>query len=147
MNQVTKVVFLLNITKVGDRACMYASILVVVDIPEGITSIGYRSFSGCYSLKEIKFPKFLTAIGNISFCDCSSLEKVDLLHTHVQELGCEAFYNCTNLTEMKVLDSLQTFDDDEGGVFWNCEKLVPSDIDISLGHDASAVVAYLRSIQ
>ena len=30
---VTQVVFLLNITKVGDRACANASILVVVDIP------------------------------------------------------------------------------------------------------------------
>ncbi|GMH75553.1 hypothetical protein TrST_g7622 [Triparma strigata] len=39
MKQVTKVVFLLNITKVGDRVCYKASILVVVDIPEGITSI------------------------------------------------------------------------------------------------------------
>ncbi|GMH78341.1 hypothetical protein TrST_g3539 [Triparma strigata] len=39
IKQVTKVVFLLNIMKVGDRACKFASILVVVDIPEGITSI------------------------------------------------------------------------------------------------------------
>ncbi|GMH49049.1 hypothetical protein TrVE_jg4223 [Triparma verrucosa] len=57
MTQVTTVVFLLNITKVGDHACFYASILVVVDIPEGITSIGFASFSDCSSLKEIKFPK------------------------------------------------------------------------------------------
>ncbi|GMI03807.1 hypothetical protein TrVE_jg5443 [Triparma verrucosa] len=39
MEQVTKVVFLLNITKVGDNTCFDASILVAVDIPEGITSI------------------------------------------------------------------------------------------------------------
>ncbi|GMI00109.1 hypothetical protein TrVE_jg568 [Triparma verrucosa] len=39
MKQVTKVVFLLNITKVGNFACKYASILIVVEIPEGITSI------------------------------------------------------------------------------------------------------------
>ncbi|GMH95964.1 hypothetical protein TrST_g6066 [Triparma strigata] len=39
MDQVTKVVFLLNITKVGEHACYYASNLVVVNIPEGITSI------------------------------------------------------------------------------------------------------------
>ena len=44
MKQVTKVVFLLNITKVGDRVCMNASNLVVVNIPEGFTIIGEYSF-------------------------------------------------------------------------------------------------------
>ena len=38
MKQVSLVVFLLNITKVGKYACAFASILVV-DIPEGITTM------------------------------------------------------------------------------------------------------------
>ncbi|GMI02858.1 hypothetical protein TrVE_jg4762 [Triparma verrucosa] len=144
MKQVTKVVFLLNITKVGDRACALASILVAVDIPEGITIIGDYSFNYCSSLKEIKFPKSLTAIDVRSFDSCYNLEEVDLLHTNVQELGDYAFFGCTSLREMKVPDSLQKFGE---RVFANCSKLVPSDIDISWGNDASAVVAYLRSIQ
>ncbi|GMH91088.1 hypothetical protein TrST_g10015 [Triparma strigata] len=86
MKQVSSVVFLLNITKVGDRACCYASNLVIVDIPEGITIIGGYSFTYCRSLKEIKFPKSLTSIDYCSFGKCSSLERVDLLYTHVQEL-------------------------------------------------------------
>ncbi|GMI01238.1 hypothetical protein TrST_g7010 [Triparma strigata] len=141
MKLVTKVVFLLNITKVGEYACMYASILVVVDIPEGITSIGDRSFMYCYSLKEIKFPKSLVSIGNYSFGWCSSLEEVDLLHTNVQELGPHAFWNCTSLREMKVPDSLQTFG---SNVFQLCSKLVPSVIDDG---NNEAIVTYLRSIQ
>ena len=142
MNQVTNVVFLLNITKVGDCACYLASILVVIDIPEGITSIGLASFYYCSSLKEIKFPKSLTSIGISSFADCSSLEQVDLLHTNLEELGDRAFEDCTSLREMKVPDSLQTFG---AHVFTFCSKLVPSDIDVN--HDNEAVVAYLRSIQ
>ena len=141
MKQVTKVVFLLNITKVGDCACWGASILVAVDIPEGITSIGDRSFNLCSSLKEIKFPKSLTSIGRESFNSCSSLEKVDLLHTNVQQLGAHAFYNCTSLREMKVPDSLQTFGPN---IYLKCSKLVPSNIN---KQDNEAVVAYLRSIQ
>ncbi|GMH86424.1 hypothetical protein TrVE_jg3935 [Triparma verrucosa] len=141
MKQVTKVVFLLNITKVGNRACMFASILVVVDIPEGITSIGTDSFHGCSSLKEIKFPKSITTIGIQSFARCESLEEVDLLHTNVQKLGEYAFYNCTSLREMKVPDSLQTFGQD---IFGYCSNLAPSDVDVKDNH---AVVTYLRSIQ
>ncbi|GMH87050.1 hypothetical protein TrVE_jg13498 [Triparma verrucosa] len=141
MEQVMKVVFLLNITKVGERACEYASILVVVDIPEGITRIGARSFADCVSLKDIKFPKSLKRIGIGSFNGCSGLERVDLLHTNVEELGPAAFANCKSLREMKVPDSLQTFGHQ---LFFRCSNLVPSDIDVS---DKKAVVAYLRSIQ
>jgi len=146
MKQVTKVVFLLNITKVGDYVCYIASNLVVVDIPEGITSIGECSFLGCSSLKEIKFPKSLTSIGRSSFMNCPMLEKVDLLHTNVQELGENAFIHCTSLREMKVPDSLQTLGDN---VFYNCPNLVPSNIIVSdvFNDVTSAVVAYLRSIQ
>ncbi|GMI01325.1 hypothetical protein TrVE_jg13022 [Triparma verrucosa] len=106
MKEVTKVVFLLNITKVGYAACYYASILVVVDIPEGITIIGSHSFEFCKSLKDIKFPKSLTKIVSYSFFECSSLEEVDLLHTNVLQLGDFAFRDCTSLREMKVPDSL-----------------------------------------
>jgi len=150
MKKVTKVVFplniekfryLLNITKVGDFGCTFATNLVVVDLPEGITSIGYASFASCSSLKEIKIPKSLTSIGGGSFGNCSSLERVDLLHTNVQELGDYAFDSCTSLREMKVPDSLQTFDE---YAFWGCSKLVTSDINVN---DNEAVVAYLRSIQ
>ena len=49
---------------------------------------------------------------------------------------------------MKVPDSLQTFG---WNVFWDCFKLVPSDIDVGnkVNDDdvTSEVVAYLRSIQ
>ncbi|GMH61275.1 hypothetical protein TrST_g12782 [Triparma strigata] len=146
MEQVTKVVFLLNITKVGDLACTYAINLIAVDIPEGITIIGGGSFAGCSSLKVIKFPKSLTSIGNGSFQYCSSLEQVDLLHTNVEELGNLAFCDCESLREMKVPDSLQRFGHRVPGhrVFYKCGKLVPEEID---DEDNEAVVAYLRSIQ
>ncbi|GMI02946.1 hypothetical protein TrVE_jg10440 [Triparma verrucosa] len=145
MKQVMKVVFLLNITKVRAFACLYANNLVVVDIPEGITSIGKESFSQCYSLEDIKFPKSLTSIGRASFIHCSSLEEVDLLHTKVQELGDNAFWDCTRLREMKVPDSLQTFGSE---VFFNCSKLAPFTIGSDEDDDlTSEVFAYLRSIQ
>ncbi|GMH73863.1 hypothetical protein TL16_g06307 [Triparma laevis f. inornata] len=143
MKQVTKVVFLLNITKVGDWACAFASILVV-DIPEGITIIDDTSFYECISLKRIKFPKSLTSIGESSFFNCSSLEEVDLLHTNVQELGDTAFSDCLSLRKMNVPDSLQKFG---SWVFFNCSKLVPSTIDVDDDDVTSEVVAYLRSIQ
>ncbi|GMH95977.1 hypothetical protein TrVE_jg10993 [Triparma verrucosa] len=143
MKQVTKVVFLLNTTKVGDRACRSSSNLLVVDIPEGITSIGRLSFWGCSSLKNISFPKSLTSIGKWSFQDCYSLEEVDLLHTNVQKLCKYAFANCTSLRKLKVPDSLQVFG---LNVFLYSSKLVLSNINVSDWENdtTSEVVAHLR---
>ena len=53
---VNRVIFLLNITKVGDHACWCARNLVVVEIPEGIKSIGDGAFTGCRSLTTVSFP-------------------------------------------------------------------------------------------
>ena len=49
---ITRVMFLLNITKVGERACIYAVNLVVVDIPDGVERIGNYAFCYCSSLTD-----------------------------------------------------------------------------------------------
>ncbi|GMH87206.1 hypothetical protein TL16_g10782 [Triparma laevis f. inornata] len=54
---VMRVIFLLNITKVGENACTLAANLIVLDIPEGVQSISRHAFSYCYSLTTVSFPK------------------------------------------------------------------------------------------
>ncbi|GMH89451.1 hypothetical protein TL16_g11461 [Triparma laevis f. inornata] len=49
---VTRVIFLLNITKVGKNECMYAINLVVVDTPDGVERIGNYAFWYCSSLTD-----------------------------------------------------------------------------------------------
>ncbi|GMH53838.1 hypothetical protein TL16_g01542 [Triparma laevis f. inornata] len=143
---VTRVVFPLNITKVGGYACRFAVNLVVVDIPEGVERIGILAFSDCRSLTTVSFPTALKSIGVWSFYGCTSLENVHLLHTNLQEIGACAFYECSELTSMMIPDSLQTLGDD---VFHGCSKLVPSNTDVTDydNNTTSDVVAYLRSKQ
>ena len=143
---VTRVIFLLNITKVGDYACAYAINLVVVDIPEGVGSIGLRAFKDCTSLTKVSFPTTLTSIGWYAFQSCSSLDNVVLRHTNLQELGSQAFAYCFELKSMTIPDSLQTLDT---FVFYGCSKLVPSKIDVNdiNNYDQDAVIAHLRSQQ
>ena len=143
----TQVIFLLNVTKVGERACKCAVNLVVVDFPEGVESIGKQTFSYCRRLITVYFPTTLTSIGESTFAICSSLETVDLLHTNLQEFGDVAFWNCSELKSMNIPDSLQKLG---GNVFWDCFELVPSNIDVSLHshNDAtSEVIAHLHSQQ
>ncbi|GMH88741.1 hypothetical protein TL16_g11245 [Triparma laevis f. inornata] len=126
MELVTRVVFLLNITKIGKNACYLARNLVVVDIPEDVESIGEDAFSDCYSLTTVSFPSTSTIIGEYAFEDCSCLENVDLLHTNLQRLGRQAFHGCSELKSMMIPDSLQTIG---YNVFFDCKKLVPGNID------------------
>ncbi|GMH80152.1 hypothetical protein TL16_g08424 [Triparma laevis f. inornata] len=137
----TRVIFLLNITKVGDYAYAAAPSLVVVVIPEGVESIGVRAFKGCHSLTSVSFPRTLKLICQLAALYCTSLENVDLLHTNLQELGQQAFSQCYELKSTTIPDSLQTLGDH---VFLNCFKLVPSNI---WPGNEDAVVAHLRSKQ
>ncbi|GMH48151.1 hypothetical protein TL16_g00230 [Triparma laevis f. inornata] len=138
---ITRVIFILNITKVGEYACEFACNLVIVDIPDGIESIGKCAFLCCSSLTTVSFLTTLRLIGYCAFQYCSSLENVDLLHTNLEELGQAAFSFCEELKSMTMPDSLR-----RGGrhVFHGCSKLVPSNINIK---DADAVLAHLRSQQ
>ena len=142
---VKQVIFLLNITKVGARACWGAVNLVVVDIPEGVDSIGESAFEGCHSLTTVYFPMTLTSIGDGGFWGCFSLENADLFHTNLQELVTQAF-----LKSITIPDSLQTVGD---MVFCGCLNLVPASIavyeedpddDIDVTNE---VVIYLRDQQ
>ncbi|GMH57202.1 hypothetical protein TrLO_g1726 [Triparma laevis f. longispina] len=145
---VTRVIFLLNIPKIRERACKSAVNLVVVDIPEGVERIGERAFAYCRSLTTLSFPKTLTSIASGAFAYCASLENVDLLHTNLQGLGDYAFAHCPELKSMTIPDSLQSLG---RWVFANCRKLVPSNTRVEChGYNQStenAVVAHLRSQQ
>ncbi|GMI18275.1 hypothetical protein TrLO_g2771 [Triparma laevis f. longispina] len=138
---VTRVIFLLNITKVRINACAWADNLVVVDIPEGVEIIGDGAFRTCRSLTAVSFPTTLKSIGESAFNSCSSLENVDLLHTNLQEIETGAFHGCPELKSMTIPVSHQTLG---GDAFWGCSKLVPRYINT---YNKDAVIAHLRSLQ
>ncbi|GMH52205.1 hypothetical protein TL16_g01181 [Triparma laevis f. inornata] len=148
-----RVVFLLNVTKVGDHACAFARNLVVVDIPEGVKSIGELAFGHCTNLTTVSFPRTLTTIGKHAFNSCGSLEIVDLLHTNLQEIGPAAFIYCKELKTMTIPTSLKTPTVKSDKVFLYCTKLVPSSIRVDVELNAytnsktttSKIIDYLRS--
>ncbi|GMH76296.1 hypothetical protein TL16_g07031 [Triparma laevis f. inornata] len=137
---VTRVIFLLNITKVGDKVCWWAINLVVVDIPEGVESIGEGAFSECRSLTTVSFPTTLTSIGEEAFDGCCSLDNVDLLHTNLRYLGCWAFGHCINLKSMTIPDSLNRMETP----FKDCPKLVPYNNDAV---SSALIITHLRAQQ
>ena len=148
MKLVTNVIFLLNVTKVGDRTCAHTSILVTVDIPEGITSIGDYSFAYCKSLKDIKFSTTVESIGQQAFTGCESLVNINLLNTRINRIASKAFGDCKKLKSMKIPDALEMSGFGRF-VFQNCSELVPTKINVSdTGNDVTGeVIAYLHKVR
>ena len=142
---VTQSIFLQNLPRVGDNACILARNLIVVDIPEGVEKIGEDAFIQCKRLTNVSFPTTLRVIGYQYFAGCYSLENVDLLHTNLQELGRGAFGRCGELKSMTTPDSHQTLG---LGVFFGCLELVPSSIDVNDFHNDTTreVVAHLGDV-
>ncbi|GMI01738.1 hypothetical protein TrVE_jg7187 [Triparma verrucosa] len=135
-DDVTQVVFLLNITKVGMYACYKASILVVVDIPEGVESIGQSAFAHCKSLTTVSFPTTLTTIKRCAFIGATKLDNVHLSHTKLQIVEEWAFYECSELKSMTIPPSLRRL----GFLaFHPGSKLIPRSL------QRGAIVDYLHS--
>ncbi|GMH74043.1 hypothetical protein TL16_g06354 [Triparma laevis f. inornata] len=129
---VTRVIFLLNVAKVGHYAIAFTVNLVVVDIPEGVVSIGDFAFGNCTSLTTVSFPTTLKLVDESAFYKYSSLGNVDLLHTNLKESGRWAFADCSELKKMTIPDSLQTLGHH---VFHRRSKLVPSNINVDCDSD------------
>jgi len=143
---VTRVVFLLNVTRIPLCRCSNFCSLSSLDIPEGVSYIGERAFENCFSLKTATFPSTLRTISTYAFSSCISLESVDLRHTRLEDIGSFAFRGCTELSSMRLPDLPIVFGQHS---FARCFKLVP---EILLCPGVSAynnkrVACYLRASQ
>lgn len=84
------------------------SSVTTVKLADSITSIGINAFNGCSKLASIDLPTGLITLGATGassngqvFSGCTSLMSIDIPNG-VTILGYYAFYNCTNLTTVKV---------------------------------------------
>jgi hypothetical protein len=141
---VMDVVFLLNITTIGEYACCDCESLVTVVVPEGIESIGDFAFADCTSLLNVTFPKSLKSIGRSAFYNCTSIEAMDLSHTLLNSIGEWAFSCCSELKSLKLPSSVQSAGDN---AFWDCSKLVPSTISTSVDASNTPILAFLPKPQ
>ena len=62
---VTRAIFLLEITKIGDRACMYATNLVVFDKRTGVLRLGCACIRAVLQLRDLHIHDLLEASEDI----------------------------------------------------------------------------------
>ena len=81
------------VIKINDKVFFGNANLIVVTLPESLTTLGGEAFRGCQSLKIVKIPSKVTAIPDHCFEGCSSLESVTI-PDGVTTIGTDAFSYC-----------------------------------------------------
>ncbi len=84
-----------------------------------ITSIGNDAFDYMTSLNNIVIPKTTVSIGSCAFRNCSSLPRISVPNS-VVSIGDWAFQYCYGATELKLGNGLKTI---ESGAFYSCSQL------------------------
>ena len=93
------------VKKINDEVFFGNANLIVVTLPEPLTTLGREAFSFCKSLKTIKIPSGVTAIPGRCFYGCSSLESVTIPEGVTAIVG-SAFEHC-KLNVLTLPESLE----------------------------------------
>lgn len=109
-----------DVTAIGGMAFQNRSALTYVYIPDSFTIIGAYAFDGCTSLSEVVFGENLQNINFGAFRYCDSLTTLDLSQTKLSLIANAAFYDCDNLKEVALPDTVESIG---ANAFANCPSL------------------------
>lgn len=108
---------------IGERAFAGVTNVDEIIIPKTINTIGDFAFEGA-GMRSVELNND-AAIGNGTFRNCTRLTSVKFGETSgTYSIGAEAFYGCSNLTQIVFPDSIRTIG---YGAFANCELLATVD--------------------
>lgn len=120
----TSVIIPTSVTTIGNYAFYYCSALTSITIPESVTTIGESAFQHCKNLTSVTFGENskLKSISPFMFCNCRNLTNIEIpnniniidfrafldcdrlisvsISSSVKNIGEEAFYKCSNLTNV-----------------------------------------------
>ena len=92
-----------SLQSVGNSAFSNCKNLTDLTIPEGIKRIERDAFENCYSLEKVVFPHSLEFLSG--FYNCTNLKNFEIPDS-VQTIGSYAFYNCMSLTDIHIPSSV-----------------------------------------
>jgi len=121
-----------GLKRIGEYAFYAYTDLTEVELPDSLEYIGYAAFANCNKLMEMTLPfvgdgEFETHLGYI-FGASSDYRNEDYVPRSLKKIilqgatsiGSYAFYDCSNLTNIEIPDSVTWIADD---AFYNCNNL------------------------
>lgn len=106
---------------IGKEAFMESGVSVVDLAGTKVTEIGYSAFEGCMSLAKLTLPETLSIININAFYGCTNLSDVSVSGTakSITFIGSYAFYNCK--FDPSVIKEHAAADAEESDAFLNCK--------------------------
>ena len=96
--------------------------LETLHLPVNITVIPYQMVYGCTNLSNISIPNYVQEIGEEAFRECTKLHSIDFADgQNLLSIGQYAFYNCSTLVSVTVPEGVQTLG---AHAFYNNSSLV-----------------------
>ena len=112
---ITKVILSQNLQEIGEQTFYKCTNLRDITIPSSVKTIGEYAFYECRSLSTVTILG-VTNIENGAFSRCGSLSSIKL----TSNVGKNAFYNCSNLSEIIIQEGVTSIGD---AAFQYCESL------------------------
>ena len=144
-----------SVTSIGDYAFSHCSDLTSITIPDSVTSIGSNAFSNCNGLTSITVEQGNSKYHSAGNCIIETASKTLVVGCKnsvipddgsVTSIGSYAFYGCSGLTNINILDSIISIGKE---AFAGCSGLtsinIPNSI-ISIGEKAFVGCSKLQSI-
>ena len=96
-----------GVTSIGNYAFEACNNLTSVTIPNGMLSIGINAFKSCRSLGSVTFPSSVATIGSYAFAACYALQTV-AIPSSVTKVEDYAFWDCSGLVAVSIPSSVLT---------------------------------------
>ena len=129
------------------------SLVKIISISKGVTSIGSNAFSGCSGLTSVTIPESVTIIGSNAFYGCSGLTSAgsigggyDYEFGWKEKIPSNAFDGCSRLTSVTIPESVTIIG---YGTFSGCSGLtnvtIPESV-TSIGHSTFSGCSRLTNV-
>ena len=124
-----------DLLKMGESVFFECSSLAAIVIPDSVKTIEKNAFASCTSLKSVTLPSGLTCLESGLFWNCRALSFITIPDSVREIKGLTykeyendrgykiyrgVFEDCTNLTSVKLPNSVQTVG---SNAFYNCQNL------------------------
>ena len=106
-NLLTTVTNMDDVRRIGDLAFANCLNISDLELPESLQEMGESCFENCTSLQNVKLNGTISGISRYCFYGCSTLKSVSMSEQQKQALkiiGVQAFGQCTALEEMELSD-------------------------------------------
>ena len=124
-----------NIRSIGDSAFSYCGLTNAV-IGNSVTNIGSSAFDMCKKLKSINIPANVERLGGTAFWYCYDLSHIDLDNNRVINNFYETFRYSTNLTSIRIGNSVTNIGSKTFSKFPNLTNVVIPDSVLKIADDA-----------